>query len=388
MLRVLHTFGQYLHQTENWSYRLIRALPDCKVQVGAERFLKCSFYDERFDFLEFPFRPFDRPRRGFSDRALNAFISHALLPLYPRWLARQAAPVDVVHAHFGYIGWQYRQTARLLRAPLVVSFYGADYTRLPNEKPEWRGRYQRLFREAALVLCEGQYGRRQIVELGCPPDKAAVLHLGVDTPAIATVIRPKAPGELRLIQVASFREKKGQLFTARAFRRALASCPNMTLTFVGQDVEHLRSGVEAALGDARKRVRFLDSIDFKNLHNFLADYHVFIHPSVHASDGDCEGGAPVVLLDAQATGMPVIATTHCDIPEEVVHGQTGLLCPERDEASLAEMIENFYAMPADAYQQMSARARQHVETEFDAAKSAQTLFGWYQKLSGTNGGRS
>ena len=34
---------------------------------------------------------------------------------------------------------------------------------------------------------------------------------------------------------------------------------------------------------------------------------------------DCEGGAPIVLLDAQATGLPIISTKHCDIPDEVSH---------------------------------------------------------------------
>src|SRR5438128_12158920 len=104
MLRTLHVFGQYLHEAENWAYRLIRGLPDCEILVGAERFLKCNFYDPRFDFIEFPFRPYDWPRRGFFDRALNAFIHHVLLPLYPRWLARQAAALALVHAPCGLRG--------------------------------------------------------------------------------------------------------------------------------------------------------------------------------------------------------------------------------------------------------------------------------------------
>ncbi len=62
-------------------------------------------------------------------------------------------------------------------------------------------------------------------------------------------------------------------------------------------------------------------------------------PVATLKDMDCEGGAPVVLLDAQATGMPVISTTHCDIPDEVVHGETGLLSPEKDVGALAELIK-------------------------------------------------
>ena len=386
-LRTLQVFGQYLHQTENWSYHLVRALPNCQVLVGAERFFKGAFYDPRFDYIEFLIRPYDRPRRGFLDRALNAFICHALLPFYPRWLARQSAPVDIVHAHFGYIGWRYMAMARRLRAPLVVSFYGADYSREPYTEPIWRSRYRDLFNAAALVLCEGPHGVAEIVKLGCPPEKAAVLHLGVDTAAIAKIPRLKAPGELRLVQIANFREKKGQIYTAQAFRQALATCPNMTLTFVGRDTDHLQRGVMEALGEARARVEFLDSIDFGRLHKFLADFQLFIHPSVHAANGDCEGGAPVVLLDAQATGLPVIATRHCDIPEEVVEGRTGLLCPEKNVGALAEAIQSFYQMGPAAYQQMADNARRHVETEFDTAQSGRKLFELYGRLIGSTGGQ-
>lgn len=384
-LRTLHIFGQYLHNEENWSYRLIRDLPDCKILIGAERFLKCAFYDPGFEFFEFPFRPFDRPRRGLGERALNAFISHALLPFYPRWLARHAAPVDIVHAHFGYVGWKYVKTARWLRAPLVVSFYGADYSRLPAEQPIWRNRYRELFSKASLVLCEGSHGVGQVIELGCPPEKVAVLHLGIDAAAIPHTVRVKNPGELRLVQVATMKEKKGHLYTAQAFRSALADCPNMTLTFVGRDAENLRPGVEEALGEAKARVQFLDAINFGNLHRLLTDFHVFIHPSVHSANGDCEGGAPVVLLDAQAVGLPIVSTRHCDIPEEVVDGKTGLLVDEKDVAGMVHAIRRFYEMDRNEFAQFSRNAVSHVSMSYDVKRNARDLLNLYLQCVGKAG---
>ncbi len=404
-LRVLHVFGQYLHDTENWAFRLIRDIPDCKVLVGAEQFLKCGFYDPRFEFIEFPFRQWDRPRRNILERAANGFISHALLPFYPRWLASQSGPVDIVHAHFGYIGWQYLPTARKLRAPLVVSFYGSDYSRLPTEQPVWRERYRDLFGEAALILCEGSHGIEQLVALGCPREKIAVQHLGIDLktsvagreteisndwknaagrlPIIGNFFAPrtKRPGELRLVQVATMREKKGHIYTAQAFREAFADCPNLTLTFVGGDKEDLKGGVEKALGPALSRVEFLSGIDFARLHEFLRGFHVFIHPSVHAANGDCEGGAPVVLLDAQATGMPVIATRHCDIPEEVRNGETGLLADEKDVAGLAAAIRRFYAMDQAEYDGFATRAARHVAAEYETGRNAAALRARYDEIA-------
>ncbi len=56
-------------------------------------------------------------------------------------------------------------------------------------------------------------------------------------------------------------------------------------------------------------------------------HHIFLSPSVTASTGDTEGGAPVSLIEMAATGMLIVSTTHCDIPEVIKHGVTGLLAP-------------------------------------------------------------
>jgi colanic acid/amylovoran biosynthesis glycosyltransferase len=187
------------------------------------------------------------------------------------------------------------------------------------------------------------------------------------------------------VQVATFVEKKGHATTVKAFIKAQARCPEMTLTLVGKDPEGIRGCIEAMIKDAHLdvRIRIIDWIDFTGLHEFLRGFDVFVHPSRYAENGDCEGGAPIVLLDAQATGMPVVSTTHCDIPSEVVHGSTGLLAGEDDVDSLAEAMEKFCLMGNDEYQGYSARARRHVEDNFDDARCAERLREIYGRLAGS-----
>jgi colanic acid/amylovoran biosynthesis glycosyltransferase len=119
-------------------------------------------------------------------------------------------------------------------------------------------------------------------------------------------------------------------------------------------------------------VTFLDWINFDQLHAFMGNYHVFIHPSCHTATRDCEGGHPL-RFGAQATGMPVIATTHCDIPDEVIHNETELLTAERDVDGLADSIRYFYELYANEYCAFSANARQHVSKMFDCKKNALNL---------------
>jgi colanic acid/amylovoran biosynthesis glycosyltransferase len=122
----------------------------------------------------------------------------------------------------------------------------------------------------------------------------------------------------------------------------------------------------------------IPGLDFLKLHDFMRDYHVFIHPSFRTSTKDCEGGAPIVLLDAQATGMPVISTLHCDIPQEVVHGSTGLLVPERDVDGLAAAITRFYEMDQLEYDGFASKARSHVVDQFDARECAARMADIYR----------
>ena len=95
---------------------------------------------------------------------------------------------------------------------------------------------------------------------------------------------------------------------------------------------------------------------------------------------NCEGGAPIILLEAQATGMPVISTTHCDIPNEVIHNETGLLCEEKNIIELSKLIETFYLMEQLEYNSMQDRARQNIENRFNILQNAESLYQVYKEV--------
>jgi colanic acid/amylovoran biosynthesis glycosyltransferase len=380
-LRVLETFDTYLPGTQNWVFQLISNLPNIDVVIAAKSFLKCNFYASNFDYLEFPLKMIDVSRNTLTLRIFNALVSKALGTVYHSYVTKYAGTIDVIHSHFAPVGWEYLNVAKKLKKPHIVSFYGFDYEHLPFVDSRWKKRYERLFREVDLFLCEGSFGARALQKNGCPKDKIAVQRLGVDVDSTPFFAREKTPGELNLLQVASVRGKKGHIYTIKSFVEALESCPNMRLTFVGTDDEGLKGEIETVIHQCHveNKVTFLDWIDFGSLHAFMQDFHVFIQPSCYTATRDCEGGAPIVLLDAQATGMPVIATTHCDIPDEVIHNETGLLTAERDIEGLVDSIRYFYELDANEYRAFSVNARQHVSNNFDCKKNALKLKKIYDK---------
>lgn len=380
-LTVIHSFHQYLDYTENWAYKLIRNIPEVNTIIISKEFLRYNFYTPEFEYIEFPVKRINTKNKKFWIKVFNRLVYY-LLKLYPRYVKSLLSDkkIDILHSHFAYTGYEYIKLAKKLKAKHVVSFYGLDYEFLPYNWPEWNKKYFILFKEADAFICEGKHGAKVLKQKGCPPEKIHVIKLGVEVDKIPFYKRKKEKNTLKLVQVASFREKKGQIYTIKAFCKALKNCPNMSLTFVGTG--KTRKNVEELVEKLKikDKVKFIDVIDYTELYEFLKDFHVFIQPSTYTEDRDCEGGAPIALLDAQATGMPVIATNHCDIPEEVIHGKTGFLAPEKDIENLAKGIEFFYKMDNDMYNLFSENARKFVEQEYDIRKNAQKLRKLYEDL--------
>ena len=91
----------------------------------------------------------------------------------------------------------------------------------------------------------------------------------------------------------------------------------------------------------------------------------------------------MVLLDAQASGLPVVATEHDDIPEYVLNGRSGLLSPERDVDGLCDHIRSML-MSRDRWAEMGRQGRRHVEESYNARVQSERLELIYDGLLGTD----
>ncbi|GAB4497955.1 MAG: glycosyltransferase [Saprospiraceae bacterium] len=387
-MKVLHLFDVYLPSTLSWVARLLDALEGVEVEIGSPWMVQNQFFISKFKHRVFP------PQRYFFSKTTSEFdfpfwqkiftASQRRLPTYPFFLEKtlKNAPPEILHAHFGPTGCLYLPLAKKLGCPLVVTFYGFDYSKLPNLRPVFQEKYRQLFKEATKVIAASEVGCEKLESMGCPPEKLAVVPPSPRIETFPFFERKKMTSQLRLAQVATFTPKKGHLTTLEAFRLALAECPNLHLTLAGerQDkalVHRLHDYI--AMHRLEEKVTWLDFVSHHEMATFFRQFDVFIHPSCHAPDGDHEA-TPVVLLEAQATGLPVLATDHFDLPNEVLHGKTGLLAPEGDATTLAAHIERFYFMENSEYQQFSRNARLHVEQNFDVKKSAVRLQNLYQEV--------
>lgn len=311
---------------------------------------------------------------------------------------------DIIHCHFGPYGlWgMAMRNMGILGGRLVTTFHGYDLSRVVQQ--EGADVYARLFEEGDYFLPISRYWQTRLIELGCPPSRVAVHRMGVD--AGSFTFTPRTPPEhrtIRILTVGRLTEKKGIEYAIRAVsafaRERVAGRAGLTgRPSDGEDRgsgEAARGAVEhVVIGDGPLRprleavIRELGVEDVVRLEggkprgaviDAMRRAHVLLAPSVTAADGNQEG-IPVVLMEAMASGLPVISTVHTGIPELVKPEETGLLVEERDVPGTAEALHRLVEDP-QAYALMAQRAREKVERDFDVNRLNADLFRTFRALS-------
>jgi len=250
----------------------------------------------------------------------------------------------------------------MLKGPVVTTFHGYDMTR--HVRRFGVGVYHRLFDRGDLFLPISDHWRRRLIELGCPPDRIQVHHMGVDCSRFEPRLERVSDGKtVRLITIARLVEKKGVAYAIRAMRRLVDRGMNVEYDVVGGGPlsADLRALVDSL--DLGQSVRMLGWQAEDEVRDLLKRADALVAPSVTAADGDQEG-IPMVLMEAAAMGMPVVSTHHSGIGELVEDGVSGYLLPERDVAALADRLGELIGQP-NRRLQFGQAGRRIVEEQFN-----------------------
>jgi glycosyltransferase involved in cell wall biosynthesis len=278
-------------------------------------------------------RPFLRP----------AAMACQLLGMLAAWrrLRREGWRPDVVHAHVFEAAPPALVLGRLSRAPVVITEHYTGFQRGLVTG------YDRLlaklsFERADLVAPVSEELAGHLRELA-PRATFEVVPNVVDTNAFAPSGEPR-PGDGQLLNVAALADKKGH----RYLLEALSDLPDVTLDVVGDG--ELRGQLErraAALG-LGDRVRFLGERSKQEVAELMRGADLFVLPSLAEN-------LPVVLIEAQASGLPAVATSVGGVAE-LVDDAAGALVPPADPPALADAIRATLARDFDG-PALAARAR-------------------------------
>ncbi len=376
---VAHVKTPFLYATETFIYRYVSAISSFRsvVVTGFRENREAFPWDDvverpgwpaPFQFLRRALRHFVNRTRP-DDPLLKAFYAESLRDLRP----------SIVHAHFGLTGLAVAPIAKTLRLPLIVSFYGADLGLYPGKFGLDMYRRRGMFETASLCTAEGPHAAKMLESLGCPPEKIAILPIGIDLDRIAFHERRREPDKpIRILFCGRLVPKKGLDIGLRAFVKVCGE-HRVTLDVLGNG-PMMRSCRRLA-EDLRivDKVRFRGSVGYAEFTKACSNSHLLLVPSrTDPKTGDTEGGAPTVLLEGQASGLPVVATRHADIPNVVREGESATLADEGDVHGLAGALNRTLQDP-DRWPEMGRGGRALMESNHSIRSVVRKLEDLYRQ---------
>lgn len=273
--------------------------------------------------------------------------------------AFRRARCEAVYVEYGHTAVLALEACRRLELPLIVHFHGLDaHSRLILDR--FGGRYPKLFEQAAAIIANSPTMERALIDLGAPPGKLHYVPNGVDVDRLAA----GAPGEAppTFLAVGRFVEKKAPQLTIAAFASVHRTHPEARLRMIGGGaILGVCQDLAQGLGIA-EAVTFLGVQPHEVVTEEMQRARAFVQHSVVASDGNSES-MPNSILEASASGLPVVATRHAGIPETVVDGKTGFLVEERDVEGMARQMARLVSEPGLAAE-LGRAGRRRIQESF------------------------
>jgi colanic acid/amylovoran biosynthesis glycosyltransferase len=297
------------------------------------------------------------------------------------FLARlEAHSPALLHAHFGTSAVNALPLQRRLGLPLLVTFHGYDATQrseLRNGPMAWRyGRRRPLLTERAdTLLAVSDHIRERVIALGVPESRVQTHYIGVDlskfTPAPLEQRQPIVLG------VGRFVEKKGFEYLIDAMAAVQRTLPELELVLIGSG--ELEGALRARAAEKLGSFRIFGPCSPEEVAGWMRRARVLAAPSVIDRSGNTEG-LPITILEALASGLPVVASRHAGIPEAVIDGESGFLVDERGAVGLTRHILDL-ARDDDGWTALSASCRLTAERSFDLATQTRQLESLYAQVT-------
>jgi colanic acid/amylovoran biosynthesis glycosyltransferase len=274
---------------------------------------------------------------------------------------------DVLHCHFGLYG----EIAATLRAsglalpPIVATFHGYDANQCEGKS------YRRVFDHARLITTNTRYTAERVRRLGADADRMRIVPMGTDTARFVPNKEVRHEGdELRIGTVCRLIEAKGTHYLVQAFAALREHFPRARLCILGEGPRRPYLEQLAAECGVAEQVHFLGRTLTSDVVSFLQGLDIFVLPSCEV-EGWTEGQG-VVVQEAQACGVPVVATRHGGVPEGMRDGETGILV---DEHSVEALLQGLRILAADSElrMRMGAAGRRFVEEHYSLERTMDAL---------------
>jgi len=300
-------------------------------------------------------------------RRVNEANALYLMPLYffraviQLLVACAARRIALAHVQMAAYGSVYRKSVmmlicRVFRVPVVLHIHGGDLDRFCEELDGPRLNALRwIVGGVSEVIVLGEYWREFVVSrLAMPRERVTILYNAVPRPVLAADKKRREVCEILFLGMVWKEKGIGELLEALSL--PLISGANWRLTIAGiGDISHYQ-GRARQLGIA-DRIAFVGWTDGSATQRLLERADILVLPSHF----EC---FPMVVIEGMAYGLAIVVTPVGSVPEAITDGETGLLVPVGDSASLARAMMRLIDDPV-LRRRLGGRARARFCQAFD-----------------------
>lgn len=290
-------------------------------------------------------------------------IGHFALAVHVAGIIRRAGGHQHVHAHFvDRAAVVALVVGRLLDLPYSATAHANDIYVDPVL-------LDRKLSEAKFVATCTEANAEHLRALG-ERGRIVRLYHGLDVAAYDSPERGET-GKPTFLAVGQLKEKKGFIYLIEACRMLAEQGVDFRTVIIGEGP--LRGVLEDAIAAAGLDERFelRGAMSHRAVKEAYQTSDLFVLPCIVASDGDRDG-IPNVILEAMASGLPVVSTRHSGIPEAVEDGTSGLLVPPADASALADALATLAGDP-DMRVRFGEAGRKLVADSFDHTRNVRAL---------------
>jgi len=298
----------------------------------------------------------------------------------------QQQGIEHVHAHFcNHPALAALIIHRLTGIPFSFTAHGSD---LHKEKRM----LDKKVAASAFAVTISNFNKDEMIKAGGENsrDKIHIIRCGIDSEVFLPATKKEGKGPFRIICVASYEEVKGHKYLVEACRRLREAGIDFVCDLIGDGPVRERVAKQIAGANLKDKVIIHGSRKRQEVAEMVRAADVKVLASVPTAEGKREG-IPVVIMEAMASGLPVISTQLSGIPELVDDGRTGILVAPGDVEALALALQKLYENPALRLS-MGQAGREKVLQEFNmkinVAALAHLFASWDKRKSfddGANG---
>ena len=262
---------------------------------------------------------------------------------------------DIIYCQYDWIGIVFAKIKceSSFKGKLVVCIRGGPLNHRVKKNPQG---YNLLFKYTDLFLPVCCYFEQNLIDLGVQKEKIIVHHSAIDCKAISYKQRDYSHGPIRILSIARLRHSKGLEFGIKAIARLCRKYPDIRYTIIGGGTlfTELKKLINRLC--MNKNIKLLGWQQHKEVIEHLYRSHILLHPSMGTE------GIPNVIMEAFASGLPVISTLVNGIPEIVKDRISGFVVIPGRVKALMDKLEYLIAHPK-LRNVMGRNGRAYVERE-------------------------